>query len=151
MTRILFVCLGNICRSPLVEAVARGEFARAGLAIDVTSAGTGGHTAGEPADARALAVARRHGYALSAHRARQVKAADFDAFDHILAMDRANLRALQALRGAGTGAVPALFLDPREVPDPYYGSGADFETVVALARRGAAAWIERLAPLAAGA
>ena len=140
--RILFVCLGNICRSPTVEAVARSEFARAGLRVEVASAGTADYHVGRGADPRSIRIAAAHGYDLAAHRARQFHAADFAAFDHVLAMDRANLHDLRRI--APAGAMPALFLDEAEVPDPYYGGDADFEDVIALAREGVEAWIARL-------
>lgn len=140
--RFLFVCLGNICRSPTVEAVARTEFARAGLGIDVASAGTAGYHAGHGADPRSIRFAAAHGYDLSRHRARPLRREDFAAFDHVLAMDRTNLRDLRAI--APPGATPALFLGDAELPDPYYGGDEDFEQVIALARSGVAAWIARL-------
>lgn len=138
----LFVCLGNICRSPTIEAVARAEFARAGLDVEVASAGTADYHIGRGADPRSIAFGKRHGYDLSAHRARQVRREDFEAFDHVLAMDCDNLSALRAL--APAGREPALFLGDAEVPDPYYGGDDGFEEVVALAREGVAAWITRL-------
>ncbi|HEX7111905.1 MAG TPA: low molecular weight protein-tyrosine-phosphatase [Mizugakiibacter sp.] len=138
---ILFVCLGNICRSPLAEAVARAEFARFGLDVPVASAGTGDWHVGGGADPRAVAVAAEAGYDLGAHRARQVRVDDFTRYGRVLAMDRANLRALQRL-GAGAATPPALFLEfaglaaPREVPDPYTGSLDDFRSVLTLLRDG---------------
>jgi protein-tyrosine phosphatase len=152
MTRILFVCMGNICRSPIVESVARVEFARAGIAAEIASAGTENYHVGQPADERAIAIAEAHGYPLAAHRARQVQRGDFERYDHLLVMDRVNLRALQRVRPGQGGAVAAagLFLDhaglgAEEVPDPYYGTRADFERVVTLARDGVAAMLRRLA------
>ena len=144
MTRILFVCMGNICRSPMVESVARVEFARAGIAAQVESAGTENYHAGERADPRAIAIAQAHGYPLCAHRARQLKGADFLAFEHVLAMDRVNLRAMQLLRPRQGGVEPVLFLGNAEVADPYCGAEADFERVVALALEGVNRLIERL-------
>jgi protein-tyrosine phosphatase len=143
IARILFVCMGNICRSPTVEAVARAEFARAGLAIEVDSAGTEAYHVGEPPDPRSIRAGSEHGYDLSALRARQVTRDDFTRFDRVLAMDRANLRALSRVLPAGSRAAE-LFLGDRELPDPYYGGSADFARVVAFARDGVAAWIERL-------
>jgi protein-tyrosine phosphatase len=140
----LFVCMGNICRSPTVEAVARAEFARAGCAIEVASAGTEGYHVGEAADPRSIAVAEGYGYPLAQHRARQVARADFERYDYVLAMDRVNLRALERMRPGSGGAEPLLFLGDAEVPDPYYGGPAGFEEVVALARAGVDAWIARL-------
>jgi protein-tyrosine phosphatase len=93
--RILFVCLGNICRSPLVETVARKQLANAGLDIEVASCGTGGWHAGEQADPRMRAAAAKAGYALEAHRARQLRVTDFEHYDLLLAMDGNNLRDMQ--------------------------------------------------------
>lgn len=140
--RILFVCMGNICRSPTVEAVARAEFARAGLVLEVDSAGTEDYHAGAPPDPRSIRIGAAQGYDLSGLRARQVVADDFERFDAVLAMDRANLRALQRMRRAGVE--PALFLGDAELPDPYYGTTADFERVIELARAGIDALIKRL-------
>ena len=149
-TSILFVCMGNICRSPMVETVARVELARAGVAAEVASAGTESYHIGEGADPRAVEMAEAHGYPLAQHRARQVRAADFDDFDLVLAMDRVNLRALERHRTRSDAREAALFLRHvgfeglEEVPDPYYGSRRDFERVLDLARRGSALLIERL-------
>ena len=136
--------MGNICRSPTVEAVARAEFARAGLEVEVDSAGTEDYHVGEPPDPRSIRIGAAHGYDLSALRARQVVRADFERFDFMLAMDRVNLRALQRIRQAATGVDPVLFLGDAEMPDPYYGKAADFERVIALARSGVDALIDRL-------
>ena len=143
-SRVLFVCMGNICRSPTVEAVARAEFARAGLDAHFDSAGTEDYHVGEPPDPRSIRVGAAHGYDLSALRARQVVPADFERFDLVLAMDRVNLRALQRLRRPGAGVEPSLFLGDRELPDPYYGTAADFERVIELARGGVVALIDRM-------
>lgn len=139
----LFVCMGNICRSPTVEAVARVEFARAGFAAEVASAGTEDYHVGDRADPRSIAAAEAQGYPMAQHRARQVVRADFERYRYVLAMDRVNLRALQRVRPASGGVEPVLFLGDAEVPDPYYGTRADFEHVVALARSGVAALIAR--------
>lgn len=143
MTRILFVCLGNICRSPTVEAVARSEFARAGLEVEVDSAGTADYHVGKPPDPRSIAAGRAHGYDLSPLRARRIVADDFGRFDRVYAMDRDNLRALRALRPRD-GVEPALFLKSDDVPDPYYGDASGFERVITLAREGVAALIDEL-------
>lgn len=140
MTRILFVCLGNICRSPTAHGVFQALVRQRDLesAIGVDSAGTGGWHVGEVPDRRATAAARERGYDLSSLRARQVTAADFAAFDYILAMDRDNLRNLEALRPAGYEGQLRLFLDyhpdpsTRDVPDPYYGEGDGFDFVLDL-------------------
>jgi protein-tyrosine phosphatase len=131
--RVLFVCLGNICRSPLAEAAFRVEAARIGLAAEADSAGTGGWHRGEPPDRRAIAAAGRNGVDISELRARQVWSDDFELFDHILALDGDNLADLEALRPAGSRARLSLLLDHvpgREgeaVVDPYYGGDRDFD------------------------
>ncbi|WP_019904123.1 low molecular weight protein-tyrosine-phosphatase [Methylobacterium sp. 77] len=130
---ILFVCLGNICRSPLAEAAFRLEAERAGLDVEVDSAGTGAWHAGEPPDRRAQAVARRNGVDISGYRARQVEPADFARFSHIVALDGDNLAVLQRLRPRD-GAALSLLLDHvagrmgEAVADPYYGAEAGFDT-----------------------
>jgi protein-tyrosine phosphatase len=149
---VLFVCLGNICRSPTVEAVAR-ELARQvapGLALELDSAGTAAYHLGEPPDARSRAAGRRRGYDLDRHRGRQVEAADFERFDLLLAMDAANLAALRALAPPGLESRARLFLDfapglpVREVPDPYYGGPEAFEAVLDLAEQGSRGLIAHL-------
>lgn len=148
--RILFFCMGNICRSPVVEAVARSRFAAAGLRIDVASAGTESYHIGEGADSRAIASARRAGYDLSGHRARQLRTGDFDDFDWLLAMDRVNLRAARRACPQDGGRRLGLFLEHAgvaetlEVPDPYYGGPADFQRVIELAEAGAEGLIRKL-------
>lgn len=147
---ILFVCLGNICRSPLVEAVARKHLADAGLAIEVASCGTGGWHAGEQADPRMRAAAAKAGYALEAHRARQLHGTDFERYDLLLAMDGNNLRDLRRASGGKAHDRLALFLDwagaapPRDFPDPYYEELAAFTQCVDLAERGVRGLLERL-------
>lgn len=131
---ILFVCLGNICRSPLAEGAFRAEVARLGLDVEADSAGTGGWHRGEPPDRRAIAAAKRGGVDISGQRARKVTSSDFDRFDHILALDVENLADLERLRPAGSHARLALLLDHvpgREgqgVADPYYGGDGEFDT-----------------------
>jgi len=140
---VLFVCLGNICRSPTAEGVFRATAARAGLAerVRVDSAGTGDWHVGRPPDSRAIAAARDRGYDLSSLRARQVRRGDFAQFDWILAMDRSNLTALKALRPPAYGGHLGLFLEltpelgVAEVPDPYYGGAPDFVRMLDLIER----------------
>ncbi|NII10372.1 low molecular weight protein-tyrosine-phosphatase [Oleiagrimonas sp. C23AA] len=140
--RILFVCLGNICRSPLVEAVAREEFARAGLHWSVDSCGTGGWHVGEGADPRSAKAGASAGYSLAAHRGRQLCDSDYRDFDWLLAMDTDNLIEIERRRPLGAAAQVGLFLDVAgiagdgEVPDPYYGGEAGFAHVLDLARTG---------------
>jgi protein-tyrosine phosphatase len=130
--RILFVCMGNICRSPTAEGVMRRLLTDTGLdeVVEVDSAGTGGWHAGEPPDARATTAARRRGVALEGG-ARQVRREDFDRFDLIVAMDRENLRELQARAPGDEAREKVRLLAPgQDVPDPYYGGDRGFETVL---------------------
>ena len=130
---VLFVCLGNICRSPLAEAALRVEAERLGLDAEIDSAGTGDWHAGEPPDMRAQGTARRHGIDISHLRARRVTKGDFDRFDHIVALDRHNLANLKRLRPEGTRAQLSLLLDHvpgregQAVADPYYGGDEHFD------------------------
>jgi protein-tyrosine phosphatase len=130
---ILFVCLGNICRSPLAEGAFRAEADRLGLDAEVDSAGTGGWHQGEPPDRRAIAAAERGGVDISGQRARKVTRADFDRFDHIVALDAENLADLERLRPAGSRARLSLLLDHvpgregQAVADPYYGGDSHFD------------------------
>ncbi|HDR29841.1 low molecular weight protein-tyrosine-phosphatase [Rhodovulum sp.] len=148
-TRILFVCLGNICRSPTAHGVVAQMAEAARLPVQIDSAGTGGWHAGDPPDPRATRAAARRGYDLSALRARQVRTADFEGFDLILAMDRSNLADLERIRPPGNTTPVRLFLDyadsPRdEVPDPYYEGGFDLVLdLVEDAARGLLAEIAR--------
>lgn len=150
MTSVLFVCLGNICRSPLAEGALRAASARAGVAIEVDSAGTGNWHAGEPPDRRAQAAARRHGADISGLRARQVRAEDFRRFDYILALDGQNLRDLEAIAPADATAEVALLMDlvpgreGRSVADPYYGDDSDFDLTWADVSAAAEALVARL-------
>lgn len=148
---VLFVCLGNICRSPTAHGVFQRRVLDAGLQdhIVVDSAGTGDWHIGRKPDRRAAAAALARGYDLDALRARQVAASDFRAFDYILAMDAQNLSDLRALQPADFDGELALFLsygdsDTREVPDPYYGDGAGFEHVLDLVENAADGLLEAL-------
>ncbi|HKT77384.1 MAG TPA: low molecular weight protein-tyrosine-phosphatase [Sphingobium sp.] len=147
---ILFVCLGNICRSPLAEAALREEAARAGLTIEVDSAGTGDWHVGSPPDARAQAVALRHGIDISHYRGRQVTAADFHRFTHVFALDAENLKNLRRLRPSDGKADLRLLMDlvpGREgsgVTDPYFGDDAGFDITWDDVIRAARAIVKRL-------
>ena len=139
MMRVLFVCLGNICRSPTAHGLFESLVKAKGLAeqIHIDSCGTGGWHIGESPDKRATAHARKRGYDLSHLRARQVQSNDFYEFDYILAMDEANLRELDLLCPKDAKVIPQLFLSfgdysETEVPDPYYGGERGFEHVLDL-------------------
>lgn len=141
---VLFVCTGNICRSPTAEGVFRHMLLRENLheQVLVDSAGTHDYHVGSPPDRRSQQVAARRGYDLSALRARQINANDFAAFDYLLAMDSEHLFILQRIAPQEYRRKVAMFLDfssaytGGEVPDPYYGSGEGFETVLDLIEDG---------------
>lgn len=141
------VCTGNICRSPTMEAVARSRIEALGLEIRVDSAGTEGWHAGEAPDPRTIEVGEAAGFRLSPLRARKVRAADFADFDLILAADRSHLGRLRALRPAESRARLGLFLGQAEVPDPYYGTAADFRAVLEMVRGRLEGWGGDLADL----
>ena len=154
---ILFVCMGNICRSPTAESVFRAHATRVGMQhrLRIDSAGIGDWHVGQPPDHRAIVHARRRGYDLSGLRERQVVLEDFVRFDWILAMDLHNLRDLKALRPVSYAGHLGLFLDLvpdaglREVPDPYFGGAEGFETVLELCERASEALLERVSQAAA--
>ncbi|BBD01530.1 MULTISPECIES: low molecular weight protein-tyrosine-phosphatase [Sphingobium] len=130
---VLFVCLGNICRSPLAEAALRAEAEKAGVDIVVDSAGTGDWHIGSPPDPRAQAVAQRHGIDISTYAGRQVSAEDFHRFTHVFALDAENLKNLRRIRPSDGTAELRLLMDMvpgREgtgVVDPYFGDDAGFD------------------------
>ena len=144
MTRVLFVCTGNICRSPTAEAMARHFIQAAGLAdsIEVDSAGTNGDHAGEAPDPRTRKVAQSRGYDLSGLRARKLEVLDFQRFDLILAMDRGHLEIMQRLCPEVYQPRLRLFMEYArdsefdEVPDPYYGGPRGFEAVLDMCEDG---------------
>lgn len=151
MTRVLFVCLGNICRSPTAEGVFQQALDRAGLSkrVAIDSCGVGDWHIGKAPDKRAQAAALRRGVDISHLRARQLKASDFLEFDYVLGMDRDNLAAMQALQPADSQAKVGLFLayaglPDTDVPDPYYGGEAGFEQVLDMIEQASAGLIEEL-------
>ena len=150
--KILFVCLGNICRSPTAEVVVRTIASREAPELDlaVDSAGTAGYHVGEPPDPRTRAAAARRGYDLTAPRARIVEPADFERFDLVLAMDREILRVLQQRAPSTSQPRVRLFMEfapeagPEDVPDPYYGGPNGFEEVLDLVETAARGLLEHL-------
>ena len=147
---VLFVCMGNICRSPTAEAVFRHYVENAGLSeyILIDSVGTHDYHVGEPPDTRAQRSAQQRGYDMSKLRGRQVGADDFRRFDYILAMDRANLAILQHITPPDSITQPQLFLEyarhhrEREVPDPYFGGMDGFEQVLDMVEDAAQGLLE---------
>lgn len=152
MVRILFVCMGNICRSPTAEGVFKHFVSTAGLSgsIESDSAGTHDYHIGAPPDSRSQAAAAQRGYDLSPLRARQVRVQDFADFDYVLAMDEANRAALRRLCPLQYRDRVKLFLDfaphagRREVPDPYYGGTQGFEEVLDLVEDAARGLLEHI-------
>jgi protein-tyrosine phosphatase len=148
---VLFVCLGNICRSPLAEAAFRREAGRLGLEVEADSAGTGDWHVGAAPDRRSIAVAARNGVDIASLRARQVSPSDFRRFDHIVALDPANLDHLRWMKPAGAEAELSLLLahvpgrEGEAVADPYYGEAGDFDLAWADAAAGAAGLARRIA------
>ncbi|MBS1094416.1 low molecular weight protein-tyrosine-phosphatase [Gluconobacter wancherniae] len=134
MSSFLFVCTGNICRSPLAEIAMRNEAEQRNLLLDIDSAGTGSWHTGDPPDPRARKTAIRHGLNVDQLRARQVTLDDFQRFDHIIAMDRSHLSFLKKMKPLESKAKLCLMLDflphsgRKDVVDPYYGPDAGFET-----------------------
>ncbi|WP_237153254.1 low molecular weight protein-tyrosine-phosphatase [Oryzibacter oryziterrae] len=153
MPAVLFVCLGNICRSPLAEGVFRNRVRAAGLAdtFIIDSAGTGGWHAGDPPDPRSIAAAARRGVDISDLRARQVRKADFGTFDLILGMDRQNVRDLLRIAPPAHQDRVSLFMQTalqlgQEVPDPYYDDDRAFDRVFDMCDKAAAALLAQLVP-----
>lgn len=152
VTKVLFVCMGNICRSPTAEGVARTLASRAGIDryFEFDSAGTHGYHIGAAPDVRTRQAAEQRGFDLSNLKARQVNPFDFVRFDHILAMDRNNLELLRAACPEAHRGKLGLFLhyaegiDTDEVPDPYYGGPEGFEHVLDLVELAAASLLHKL-------
>jgi len=151
MFKILFVCTGNICRSPTAEGVLRQRLEQLRILqhFHVDSAGTHGYHIGEAPDTRSIRAAQKRGIAIDGLRARKIAADDFHAFDLILACDRGHLEILRNTAPKGCKARVELFLDfvqmdVKEVPDPYYGGSTDFEYVLDLVESGADKLIAKL-------
>jgi protein-tyrosine phosphatase len=152
---VVFVCMGNICRSPTAEVVFRHYVDDAGLSrqILIDSAGTHNYHVGDPPDLRAQQAAQQRGYNMSGLRGRQVSISDFHRFDYVLAMDRANLAILQRLAPPDSETQLRLFLEyarhytEREVPDPYYGGADGFERVLDMAEDAAEGLLQHIRQL----
>lgn len=152
MIEVLFVCTGNICRSPTAEGVFRGLAARAGIGerVGADSAGIIAYHAGEPPDERARAAAARRGYDLAGQTARQIARRDFDSFDYVIALDRGHHGQLLALKPTDAPARLRLLLEyapalgTLDVPDPYYGGAADFERAMDMIEAAAAGLLEAI-------
>lgn len=148
---VLFVCLGNICRSPLAEGVFRHQIERTGLTPEllVDSAGTGGWHEGDLPDKRSIAVAARYGIDLTMQRARQIRARDFESFSLIIGMDKSNVQNLLRIAPSEAHGKIHLFStlalgQDFDVPDPYYGGPDGFEAVYHMLSEGCASLAERL-------
>ena len=149
--RILFVCLGNICRSPMAEGVLRHFAVQEGLKLEIDSAGTADYHIGEPPDERAQQACSGRGIDITGLRGRQVSPEDFHRFDYILAMDTDNLRRLRAMQPADGSARLSLFMDyaqgPQKgmaVPDPYYGDSQDFDRVLNMLETAAQGLVQQV-------
>lgn len=151
---ILFVCLGNVCRSPMAECVTLQMLRDRGQEHDVrvASRGTAAFNAGKPADPRATDALRSHGFPMPAHLARQISDEDFATFGQIVAMDRSNLHTLTGWRPPGFAGQLRLLPSSNgaagvEVPDPFYGDAAQFTQALGLIRNGVAQLLDELLPL----
>ncbi|AJY44894.1 low molecular weight protein-tyrosine-phosphatase [Martelella endophytica] len=148
---VLFVCTGNICRSPLAEGIFRHLAETAGVADDfvIASAGTGGWHEGEAPDPRSRAIAAKHGIDISAQRARKIVASDFQRFGLVLGMDGDNMAVLRRMAGTNAAATVALFSDytlsiRKDVPDPYYGGADGFDNVYHMLFTGCQSLLSKL-------
>ena len=152
MTSVLFVCTGNICRSPTAEAVFNHVAESKGVVSNFTvrSAGTHGYHVGEPPDARAVEKAAGRGFSMKGMSAQKVVISDFDDFDYIVAMDRGHLEILNDLQPANTKAEVVLFMDycdsysDKDVPDPYYGGDEGFDVVLDIIEDGVEGLLQKI-------
>lgn len=151
-TKVIFVCMGNICRSPTAEGVFRELVTSAGLErdIEIDSGGTHDYHVGHAPDRRAQAAALQRGYDLASLRARQILPQDIVEFDYVLAMDRDNLRDLRRMAAARCEGKPRLFMDfsslsrGEDVPDPYYGGPDGFEVVLNMVEEAASGLLDHI-------
>jgi len=144
---VLFVCTGNICRSPTAHAVFRHQVEQGGLAgrFRIDSAGTHGYHTGDPPDDRAVRAAQARGVSMADLRARKVESGDFDGFDYIFSMDSGHYKILAGLGGAAAEGRLFHFLPGGgDVPDPYYGQPADFDRVFAMVERACGRWLDAI-------
>jgi low molecular weight protein-tyrosine phosphatase len=146
---VLFVCLGNICRSPAAEGILRAKARKRGVDLYIDSAGTGAWHAGDPPDARMIETAGKRGYDIGQQRARKVEFSDFYEFDYLLAMDLSNQTDLLELAPANRSCDIRLFLDfadceVRETPDPYYGGADGFSHVLDLIELGVDGFLDHI-------
>lgn len=152
MVSVLFVCTGNICRSPTAEAIFRDIIGKRGIAGHVThdSAGTHGYHIGEPADSRTIQVAESNGIRIADLRARKISVKDFERFDHLVAMDDGHRQAMLRLAPPGTEGKVSMLLDyhaaysGQDIPDPYYGNMKDFEHTYGLIEEGVEAFVNKI-------
>ena len=147
---VLFVCLGNICRSPLAEAAFRQEAKKRGWDIKIDSAGLGSWHVGDPPDVRAIREAKKQDIDITHYRGRKISTQDFTQFTHIVAMDNENLSRLRALSPQNSTAHIALLMDyvpnkaGQEIADPYYGNEKDFDRIWEQVHEGAIALADQL-------